>query len=129
MRFFCSVLAERPIPFDHMMYDHLQKWGPRREEVKFFLRHEESPAESNEQSKYIYALVLWLKQILKDSWSEFGFQFVEWTSVAICNTTSLYQSHFEPSSGAPCCSSAPILSFRVIFTDLLSKSKICLYSA
>ncbi|XP_068048400.1 apoptosis-stimulating of p53 protein 1 isoform X4 [Anomalospiza imberbis] len=41
---------ERPIPFDHMMYDHLQKWGPRREEVKFFLRHEESPAESNEQS-------------------------------------------------------------------------------
>lgn len=39
---------ERPIPFDHMMYDHLQKWGPRREEVKFFLRHEESPAESNE---------------------------------------------------------------------------------
>ncbi|XP_030307912.1 apoptosis-stimulating of p53 protein 1 isoform X3 [Calypte anna] len=41
---------ERPIPYDHMMYDHLQKWGPRREEVKFFLRHEESPAESNEQS-------------------------------------------------------------------------------
>ncbi|XP_065449770.1 apoptosis-stimulating of p53 protein 1 isoform X34 [Chrysemys picta bellii] len=41
---------ERHIPFDHMMYDHLQKWGPRREEVKFFLRHEESPAESNEQS-------------------------------------------------------------------------------
>uniref|UniRef100_A0A8C8R547 Protein phosphatase 1 regulatory subunit 13B n=1 Tax=Pelusios castaneus TaxID=367368 RepID=A0A8C8R547_9SAUR len=41
---------ERPIPFDHMMYDHLQKWGPRREEVKFFLRHEESPMESNEQS-------------------------------------------------------------------------------
>ncbi|NWQ87317.1 ASPP1 protein, partial [Burhinus bistriatus] len=41
---------ERPIPFDHMMYDHLQKWGPRREEVKFFLRHEESPAESSEQS-------------------------------------------------------------------------------
>ncbi|KYO45369.1 apoptosis-stimulating of p53 protein 1 isoform C [Alligator mississippiensis] len=40
---------ERPIPFDHMMYDHLQKWGPRREEVKFFLRHEESPTESNEQ--------------------------------------------------------------------------------
>lgn len=40
---------ERPIPFDHMMYEHLQKWGPRREEVKFFLRHEESPAESIEQ--------------------------------------------------------------------------------
>ncbi|KAM9646280.1 apoptosis-stimulating of p53 protein 1 [Trichechus inunguis] len=41
--------SERPIPFDHMMYEHLQKWGPRREEVKFFLRHEDSPAESNEQ--------------------------------------------------------------------------------
>ncbi|XP_071601536.1 apoptosis-stimulating of p53 protein 1 isoform X10 [Heliangelus exortis] len=41
---------ERPIPFDHMMYDHLQKWGPRREEVKFFLRHEESPAESGRQA-------------------------------------------------------------------------------
>ncbi|XP_012502570.1 PREDICTED: apoptosis-stimulating of p53 protein 1 isoform X1 [Propithecus coquereli] len=40
---------ERPIPFDHMMYEHLQKWGPRREEVKFFLRHEDSPAESSEQ--------------------------------------------------------------------------------
>ncbi|XP_012579816.1 PREDICTED: apoptosis-stimulating of p53 protein 1 [Condylura cristata] len=40
---------ERPIPFDHMMYDHLQKWGPRREEVRFFLRHEDSPAESSDQ--------------------------------------------------------------------------------
>ncbi|XP_057586668.1 apoptosis-stimulating of p53 protein 1 isoform X2 [Hippopotamus amphibius kiboko] len=40
---------ERPIPFDYMMYEHLQKWGPRREEVKFFLRHEDSPAESSEQ--------------------------------------------------------------------------------
>ncbi|KAM3856736.1 apoptosis-stimulating of p53 protein 1 isoform 1-T1 [Vipera latastei] len=42
---------ERHIPFDHMMYDHLQKWGPRREEVKFFLRHEESPTESTEQGR------------------------------------------------------------------------------
>uniref|UniRef100_G1KKJ2 Protein phosphatase 1 regulatory subunit 13B n=1 Tax=Anolis carolinensis TaxID=28377 RepID=G1KKJ2_ANOCA len=42
---------ERHIPFDHMMYDHLQKWGPRREEVKFFLRHEESPVESSEQGR------------------------------------------------------------------------------
>uniref|UniRef100_A0A8C5RFB8 Apoptosis-stimulating of p53 protein 2-like RA domain-containing protein n=1 Tax=Laticauda laticaudata TaxID=8630 RepID=A0A8C5RFB8_LATLA len=47
---------ERHIPFDHMMYDHLQKWGPRREEVKFFLRHEESPTESNEP-----ALIIGLK--------------------------------------------------------------------
>ncbi|KAJ8356392.1 hypothetical protein SKAU_G00191860 [Synaphobranchus kaupii] len=38
---------ERAIPFDHMMYDHLQKWGPRKQEVKFFLRHEESPTESS----------------------------------------------------------------------------------
>ncbi|XP_029453904.1 apoptosis-stimulating of p53 protein 1 isoform X2 [Rhinatrema bivittatum] len=41
---------ERPIPYDHMMYEHLQKWGPRKGEVKFFLRHEDSPAETNEQA-------------------------------------------------------------------------------
>ncbi|XP_007886445.1 protein phosphatase 1, regulatory subunit 13Bb isoform X3 [Callorhinchus milii] len=41
---------ERAIPYDHMMYEHLQKWGPRREEVKFFLRHEDSPIDANEQS-------------------------------------------------------------------------------
>ncbi|XP_067847825.1 protein phosphatase 1, regulatory subunit 13Bb isoform X2 [Heptranchias perlo] len=41
---------ERAIPSDHMIYEHLQKWGPRREEVKFFLRHEDSPNESSEQS-------------------------------------------------------------------------------
>ncbi|KAM5128960.1 apoptosis-stimulating of p53 protein 1 isoform 1-T1 [Mantella aurantiaca] len=41
---------ERPLPFDHLMFDHLQKWGPRREEVKFFLRHEEFPAEGNDQT-------------------------------------------------------------------------------
>ncbi|XP_063295254.1 apoptosis-stimulating of p53 protein 1 isoform X3 [Pelobates fuscus] len=40
---------ERPLPFDHLMFEHLQKWGPRREEVKFFLRHEEFPSENNEQ--------------------------------------------------------------------------------
>ncbi|XP_030628015.1 protein phosphatase 1, regulatory subunit 13Bb [Chanos chanos] len=40
---------ERAIPFDHMMYDHLQKWGPRKQEVKFFLRHEDSPAENSDQ--------------------------------------------------------------------------------
>ncbi|XP_053331545.1 apoptosis-stimulating of p53 protein 1 isoform X2 [Spea bombifrons] len=39
---------ERPLPLDHLMFEHLQKWGPRREEVKFFLRHEEFPAESAE---------------------------------------------------------------------------------
>ncbi|XP_078090165.1 protein phosphatase 1, regulatory subunit 13Bb isoform X9 [Mustelus asterias] len=41
---------ERAIPSDHMMYEHLQKWGPRREEVKFFLRHEDSPNENSEQN-------------------------------------------------------------------------------
>ncbi|KAM8831720.1 protein phosphatase 1, regulatory subunit 13Bb isoform 2-T2 [Spinachia spinachia] len=39
---------ERAIPFEHMMYEHLQKWGPRKQEVKFFLRHEDSPTESSE---------------------------------------------------------------------------------
>ncbi|XP_061087878.1 protein phosphatase 1, regulatory subunit 13Ba isoform X2 [Conger conger] len=40
---------ERAIPFDHMMYEHLQKWGPRKQEVKFFLRHEDSPTEGSDQ--------------------------------------------------------------------------------
>uniref|UniRef100_A0A9J7XXQ7 Protein phosphatase 1, regulatory subunit 13Ba n=1 Tax=Cyprinus carpio carpio TaxID=630221 RepID=A0A9J7XXQ7_CYPCA len=34
---------ERAIPFDQLMFEHLQKWGQRRQEVKFYLRHEESP--------------------------------------------------------------------------------------
>ncbi|KAG8449308.1 hypothetical protein GDO86_016092 [Hymenochirus boettgeri] len=41
---------ERPLPYDHLMFEHLQKWGPRREEVKFFLRHDDFPAETNEQT-------------------------------------------------------------------------------
>lgn len=44
-----SVSVERAIPFEHMMYEHLQKWGPRKQEVKFFLRHEDSPTESSDQ--------------------------------------------------------------------------------
>ncbi|XP_056619629.1 protein phosphatase 1, regulatory subunit 13Bb isoform X2 [Triplophysa dalaica] len=40
---------ERAIPFDHLMYEHLQKWGPRKQEVKFYLRHEDSPTESSDQ--------------------------------------------------------------------------------
>uniref|UniRef100_A0A8C1T5G0 Protein phosphatase 1, regulatory subunit 13Bb n=1 Tax=Cyprinus carpio TaxID=7962 RepID=A0A8C1T5G0_CYPCA len=40
---------ERAVPFDHMMYEHLQKWGPRKQEVKFYLRHEDSPTESSDQ--------------------------------------------------------------------------------
>uniref|UniRef100_A0A4W6D100 Protein phosphatase 1, regulatory subunit 13Bb n=1 Tax=Lates calcarifer TaxID=8187 RepID=A0A4W6D100_LATCA len=43
---------ERAIPFEHMMYEHLQKWGPRKQEVKFFLRHEDSPTESSDQGAY-----------------------------------------------------------------------------
>uniref|UniRef100_A0A8C1JE78 Apoptosis-stimulating of p53 protein 1-like n=1 Tax=Cyprinus carpio TaxID=7962 RepID=A0A8C1JE78_CYPCA len=42
---------ERAIPFDHMMYEHLQKWGPRKQEVKFYLRHEDSPTESSDQGE------------------------------------------------------------------------------
>ncbi|XP_051579029.1 protein phosphatase 1, regulatory subunit 13Ba isoform X4 [Myxocyprinus asiaticus] len=34
---------ERAIPFDQLMFEHLQKWGQRHQEVKFFLRHEELP--------------------------------------------------------------------------------------
>lgn len=50
------VSLERAIPFDHMMYEHLQKWGPRKQEVKFFLRHEESPTESSDQGAYCQSL-------------------------------------------------------------------------
>ena len=52
----CGDLAEiwsgneRHLPFDHLMCDHLQKWGPHREEVKFFLCHEEFAAEGNGQT-------------------------------------------------------------------------------
>lgn len=42
---------ERAVPFDHMMYEHLQKWGPRKQEVKFYLRHEDSPTESSDQGE------------------------------------------------------------------------------
>uniref|UniRef100_A0A8C1JED9 Apoptosis-stimulating of p53 protein 1-like n=1 Tax=Cyprinus carpio TaxID=7962 RepID=A0A8C1JED9_CYPCA len=44
---------ERAIPFDHMMYEHLQKWGPRKQEVKFYLRHEDSPTESSDQGENV----------------------------------------------------------------------------
>uniref|UniRef100_A0A8C7TMS2 Protein phosphatase 1, regulatory subunit 13Ba n=1 Tax=Oncorhynchus mykiss TaxID=8022 RepID=A0A8C7TMS2_ONCMY len=40
---------ERVIPFDYLMYEHLQKWGSRRMEVRFYLRHEDSPSESRNQ--------------------------------------------------------------------------------
>ncbi|XP_039528402.1 protein phosphatase 1, regulatory subunit 13Ba isoform X5 [Pimephales promelas] len=33
---------ERAIPSDQLMFEHLHKWGQRRQEVKFYLRHEES---------------------------------------------------------------------------------------
>uniref|UniRef100_A0AAR2KWF5 SH3 domain-containing protein n=1 Tax=Pygocentrus nattereri TaxID=42514 RepID=A0AAR2KWF5_PYGNA len=35
---------ERAIPLDHPMLEHLQKWGQRRQEVKFYLRREDPPA-------------------------------------------------------------------------------------
>lgn len=36
------LFTERAIPFDQLMFEHLHKWGQRRQEVKFYLRHEES---------------------------------------------------------------------------------------
>uniref|UniRef100_A0A673HR14 Apoptosis-stimulating of p53 protein 1-like n=1 Tax=Sinocyclocheilus rhinocerous TaxID=307959 RepID=A0A673HR14_9TELE len=36
---------ERAIPFDQLMFEHLQKWGQRRQEVKFYLRHEDQTSE------------------------------------------------------------------------------------
>nr|XP_046164183.1 apoptosis-stimulating of p53 protein 1-like isoform X3 [Oncorhynchus gorbuscha] len=44
---------ERVIPFDYLMYEHLQKWGSRRMEVRFYLRHEESPSESRNQGRQL----------------------------------------------------------------------------
>ncbi|KAM9569116.1 protein phosphatase 1, regulatory subunit 13Ba isoform 3-T3 [Salvelinus alpinus] len=44
---------ERVIPFDHLMYEHLQEWGPRRMEVRFYLRHEDSPSESSDQGSQL----------------------------------------------------------------------------
>ncbi|KAK6307434.1 hypothetical protein J4Q44_G00225820 [Coregonus suidteri] len=44
---------ERVIPFDYLMYEHLQKWGPRRQEVRFYLRHEDSPSESSDQGSQL----------------------------------------------------------------------------
>lgn len=45
------------------MYDHLQKWGPRKQEVKFFLRHEDSPTESSDQGAY-YRILIHLERFL-----------------------------------------------------------------
>ncbi|XP_014048383.1 apoptosis-stimulating of p53 protein 1 isoform X3 [Salmo salar] len=44
---------ERVIPFDYLMYEHLQKWGSRRMEVRFYLRHEDSPSESRNQGSQL----------------------------------------------------------------------------
>ncbi|XP_036818955.1 apoptosis-stimulating of p53 protein 1 isoform X2 [Oncorhynchus mykiss] len=44
---------ERVIPFDHLMYEHLQEWGPRRMEVRFYLRHDDSPSESSDQGSQL----------------------------------------------------------------------------
>ncbi|XP_021429689.2 apoptosis-stimulating of p53 protein 1 isoform X2 [Oncorhynchus mykiss] len=44
---------ERVIPFDYLMYEHLQKWGSRRMEVRFYLRHEDSPSESRNQGRQL----------------------------------------------------------------------------
>ncbi|XP_020343375.1 apoptosis-stimulating of p53 protein 1 isoform X3 [Oncorhynchus kisutch] len=44
---------ERVIPFDYLMYEHLQKWGSRRMEVRFYLRHEDFPSESRNQGRQL----------------------------------------------------------------------------
>ncbi|XP_073725333.1 protein phosphatase 1, regulatory subunit 13Ba isoform X1 [Misgurnus anguillicaudatus] len=41
---------ERAIPLDQLMLEHLRKWGQRRQEVKFYLRHEESPITNTAQA-------------------------------------------------------------------------------
>jgi len=41
-RVFVFLFTERAIPSDQLMFEHLHKWGQRRQEVKFYLRHEES---------------------------------------------------------------------------------------
>uniref|UniRef100_A0A8C4F5A0 SH3 domain-containing protein n=1 Tax=Dicentrarchus labrax TaxID=13489 RepID=A0A8C4F5A0_DICLA len=61
---------ERAIPFEHMMYEHLQKWGPRKQEVKFFLRHEDSPTESSDQGAYYHVPALFLVYIYRLTLSE-----------------------------------------------------------
>ncbi|KAL0969721.1 hypothetical protein UPYG_G00231410 [Umbra pygmaea] len=44
---------ERVIPSDQLMYEHLQKWGPRRLEVRFYLRHEDTPSERCKQGSQL----------------------------------------------------------------------------
>ncbi|KAM6973264.1 protein phosphatase 1, regulatory subunit 13Ba [Aplochiton taeniatus] len=39
---------ERAIPLDHFMYEHLHKWGPRKLEVTFYLRHQDCPVGSQQ---------------------------------------------------------------------------------
>ncbi|MCJ8737232.1 hypothetical protein PDJAM_G00021630 [Pangasius djambal] len=41
---------ERAIPSDHLMLEYLQKWGQRRQEVKFYLRHENEHSSKGRQT-------------------------------------------------------------------------------
>ncbi|XP_058254178.1 protein phosphatase 1, regulatory subunit 13Ba isoform X5 [Hemibagrus wyckioides] len=43
---------EKLIPSDHLMVDYLQKWGQRRQEVKFYLRHENERSSKGGCSKH-----------------------------------------------------------------------------
>uniref|UniRef100_A0A8C9W2F8 Protein phosphatase 1, regulatory subunit 13Bb n=1 Tax=Scleropages formosus TaxID=113540 RepID=A0A8C9W2F8_SCLFO len=66
---------ERAIPFDHLMYEHLQKWAPRRQEVKFFLRHVDSPADTvNQGSQLSQDQPNWRNSGNQDTSSENGEQ-------------------------------------------------------
>lgn len=46
----CRMLsaAEKTIPTDHLMLEYLQKWGQRRQEVKFCLRKENERSSKGE---------------------------------------------------------------------------------
>ncbi|KAB5562646.1 hypothetical protein PHYPO_G00020320 [Pangasianodon hypophthalmus] len=41
---------ERAIPSDHLMLEYLQKWGQRRQEVKFYLQHENERSSKGRQT-------------------------------------------------------------------------------
>uniref|UniRef100_A0A673C3Y3 SH3 domain-containing protein n=1 Tax=Sphaeramia orbicularis TaxID=375764 RepID=A0A673C3Y3_9TELE len=91
---------ERAIPFEHMMYEHLQKWGPRKQEVKFFLRHEDSPTESSDQGAYCHSLfflklpMLSVHLYLADPW-RVGNQRVELTLSELQEMATRQQQQIE----------------------------------
>uniref|UniRef100_A0A8C3AMM5 Protein phosphatase 1, regulatory subunit 13Bb n=1 Tax=Cyclopterus lumpus TaxID=8103 RepID=A0A8C3AMM5_CYCLU len=82
---------ERAIPFEHMMYEHLQKWGPRKQEVKFFLRHEDSPTESSDQG----VCCLLRLEVFLPGWWRVGNQRVELTLSELQEMATRQQQQIE----------------------------------